>query len=78
MAAASEVRWCIGIDLGDRNSNYCFLDAGGPIAAEGTMATTQEELETLFSALGKCRIALEVETHSVSLSGEVCIPRKLR
>ncbi len=68
MGPASEVRWSVGIDLGDRKSNYCFLDGSGPIAAEGTIATTQEELGALFSAIGKCRIAVEVGTHSAWVS----------
>jgi len=48
MAAVSEDGWFVGIDLGDRKSNHCFLDARGQIVAEGTVATTQEELEALF------------------------------
>jgi transposase len=64
MAAVSEDGWFVGIDLGDRKSNHCFLDARGQIVAEGTVATTQEELEALFSSIPKCRIAIEVGTHS--------------
>lgn len=64
MAAVSEDGWFVGIDLGDRKSNHCFLDARGQIVAEGTVATTQEELEALFSSIPKSRIAMEVGTHS--------------
>jgi hypothetical protein len=64
MAAVSEDGWFVGIDLGDRKSNHCFLDVRGEIVAEGTVATTQGELEALFSSIPKCRIAIEVGTHS--------------
>jgi len=62
--AAKEDSYYIGIDLGDKKSNYCFLDAKGNIFAEGTLATTQAELSELFSSIPKCRIAIEVGTHS--------------
>jgi transposase len=61
---AKEVSGYVGIDLGDKKSNYCFLDAKGNIFAEGTLATTQAELSELFSSIRKCRIAIEVGTHS--------------
>ena len=61
---AKEVSYYVGIDLGDKKSNYCFLDAEGNIFAEGTLATTQAEPSELFSSIRKCRIAIEVGTHS--------------
>jgi transposase len=54
----------IGIDLGDKKSNYCFMDAGKEIIAEDTLATTSEEYTAYFSAIPRSRIALEVGTHS--------------
>jgi transposase len=54
----------VGIDLGDKNSNYCFLDAKGNIVTEGTLATTQAELAAFFSSIPKCTIAIEVGMHS--------------
>jgi transposase len=62
--AAKEDSCYVGIDLGDKKSNYCFIDAKGNIFAEGTLATTQAELSELFSSIPKCRIAIEVGTHS--------------
>jgi len=62
--AAKEVSFYVGIDLGDKKSNYCFLDAKGNIFAEGTLGTTQAELSELYSSIPKCRIAIEVGTHS--------------
>src|SRR5262245_140709 len=58
------VGFYVGIDLGDKDSNYCFLDGEAKIVAEGKLATTQAEMVALFSALPKCRSAVEVGTHS--------------
>jgi transposase len=64
VAAAIADSFCVGIDLGDKKSDYCFLDAKGNIVTEGTLATTQAELAALFSAIPKCTIAIEVGMHS--------------
>jgi len=56
--AAKEISCYVGIDLGDKKSNYCFLDAKGNIFAEGTLATIQAEMSELFSSIPKCRIPL--------------------
>ncbi len=58
------VEYYIGIDLGDKRSSYCFLDKNGAIAAEGSLATTTTDFTALFKAIPRCRIALEVGTHS--------------
>lgn len=58
------VEYYIGIDLGDKRSSYCFLDKNGAIAAEGSLATTTTDFAALFKAIPRCRIALEVGTHS--------------
>jgi transposase len=58
----------IGMDLGDRRSNYCVLDRQGKIIAEGSVATRREEFIANFSGLAKARIALEVGTHSAWVS----------
>ena len=62
--SAKEVSCHVGMDLGDKKSNYCFVDEKGNIFAEGSLATTQAELSELFSSIPKCRIAMEVGTHS--------------
>jgi hypothetical protein len=64
MAAVSEDGWFVGIDLGGRKSNHCFLDARGQIVAEGTVATTQEELGALFSSIPKFRAGLSRRSDS--------------
>jgi transposase len=54
----------IGVDLGDKTSRYCWLNERGEVAREGSLATTQKGLAELFAPLKRCRIALEVGTHS--------------
>jgi transposase len=58
----------IGMDLGDKSSRYCVLDEGGEVVAEGSVATTRKAMTQLLGGLGRCRIALEVGTHSPWLS----------
>jgi len=79
----------IGLDLGDRFTHVCVLDPDGEIVEEDRVATTSNALGRRFGSarLGKCRIALEVGTHSPwvsrllkSLGHEVLVAnsRKLR
>jgi hypothetical protein len=48
--SAKEVSCHVGIDFGDKKSNYRFADEKGNIFAEGTLATIQAELSELFSS----------------------------
>ncbi|MDQ2949627.1 MAG: IS110 family transposase [Acidobacteriota bacterium] len=54
----------IGMDLGDKTSRYCVLDGNGEVVQEGSVATTKKGMGQVFGALRRCRIALEVGTHS--------------
>lgn len=54
----------IGIDLGDKKSRYCVINAEGKITEEGAFATTEDGLSKHFQGIAKARIALEVGTHS--------------
>ena len=58
----------IGIDLGDRKSHICVLDAVGEIAEESRIATTPKALRARFEGLVRTRIALEVGGHSAWVS----------
>jgi transposase len=58
----------IGLDLGDKTSRFCVLDKGAKVQAEGSVATTKKAMTQKFAALRRCRIALEVGTHSPWLS----------
>jgi len=54
----------IGMDLGDKVSRYCLLNADGEVVEEGRVATTKKGLAQVFGSMRRCRIALEVGTHS--------------
>lgn len=58
----------IGMDLGDKTSRYCVLGAKGEISSEGSVATTKQAMAQKLSRMRRCRIALEVGTHSPWLS----------
>jgi transposase len=54
----------IGLDLGDKTSRYCVLGEQGEIVQEGNVGTTKKALAQNFGALRRCRMAMEVGTHS--------------
>jgi transposase len=54
----------IGMDLGDKTSRYCVLDSEGEVVREVTVATTKKGMKQRFGNLARCRIAIEVGTHS--------------
>jgi transposase len=54
----------IGMDLGDKTSRCCAIDQDGEVLFERSVATTKKGMAHMFGALGRCRVALEVGTHS--------------
>ena len=52
------------MDLGDKSSHYYVLDSEGEMVREGKVATTKKGMKQRFGSLPKCRIAIEVGTHS--------------
>jgi transposase len=54
----------IGLDLGDRSTNYCVLNGQGEVAGEGKLPSTPTAFESQFDSLSRCRVVLEVGTHS--------------
>jgi transposase len=56
------------MDLGDKTSGYCQLDKDGLVIQEGSVATTKKGMLQVFGAMKRCRIAIEVGTHSPRLS----------
>jgi transposase len=54
----------IGLDLGDRFSAVCALDAAGTVSRTGRVRTTPDALRQQFSAPPLARVVLEVGTHS--------------
>jgi transposase len=54
----------IGMDLGDKTSRYCILNSQGEVAKEAKVATTRKAMTEEFGKMARCRIAIEVGTHS--------------
>lgn len=66
---ASAIPSCtIGVDLGDRMSAICILDAGGAIVTQRTIPTTALALTRLLTEWPASRVVLEVGTHSPWIS----------
>lgn len=61
----------IGVDLGDKTSRYCALNAAGEVILEGACPTTKKGIGQFCGALAPCRIAIEVGTHSPWVSREL-------
>ena len=58
----------IGMDLGDKISRYCVLGENGERLSEGSVATTRKAMAQKFAGMRRCRVAMEVGTHSPWLS----------
>ncbi|HZD94621.1 MAG TPA: IS110 family transposase [Candidatus Sulfotelmatobacter sp.] len=54
----------VGMDLGDKSSRYCAIEQEGEALYERSVQTTKKGMGQVFGAMGGCRIALEVGTHS--------------
>jgi transposase len=67
-AMTSEIDWnrvaSVGIDLGDRASQYVAIDDAGNRIGEGRVATTRTALTTLFGRITPQMIGIETGTHS--------------
>ena len=61
-------QWTIGMDQGDKTSRFCVLGEDGEVKTEGSVATTPKAMTKAFAGMAKCRIAIEVGTHSPWLS----------
>jgi Transposase len=58
----------VGLDIGDRYSYYCVLNADAELMEEGRIRTTEEALRRHFADSQRRRIALETGTHSPWIS----------
>jgi transposase len=55
----------VGLDLGDRHSNFCVIDGRrGECLEQGKVQTNREAMRVLFARLAPAQLALEVGTHS--------------
>jgi hypothetical protein len=61
----------IGLDLGDRTSRVYEVSATGARLQEASVATTPQALAKYFGQRPRCRVVLEVGTHSPWVSREL-------
>lgn len=61
----------IGLDLGDKVSRVCEIDESGKVVKRGAIATTPGGIERYFGERPRCRVVLEVGTHSPWVSREL-------
>lgn len=61
----------IGIDVSDKKSTICILDAGGAVVERSTCATTRSGVEVFFKDRGRAVVVLEVGTHSRWMSAQL-------
>src|SRR5258708_33599301 len=54
----------IGLDVGDRSSCLCVLDADGEIVEESKVPTTPKAIEARFGSQKPVRVVLETGTHA--------------
>ena len=64
MKATRATNVTVGIDLGDKTSRYCMLDENGEVSREAGVATTKKAMTQVFATMKRCRVAIEVGTHS--------------
>jgi transposase len=64
MEAADKPEMTVGLDLGDRFSHYCLLNADGDAVEQGRMQSTDAAIRRHFEGEPPMRIAFECGTHS--------------
>lgn len=71
MEKASTRAMTIGVDLGDRRSDLCVLDAEARVVHRQRVATTAKSLTKALARFPAARVVLEVGTHSPWVSRRV-------
>jgi len=61
-------RLTVGIDVGDRYSRICVLDAEGEVMEAGFLMTEEAAFRRRFTGMEPCLTAMEASTHSPWLS----------
>lgn len=59
-----EYSMIVGLDLSDKTSRFCTLDADGEILSEGSIRNTEVGVRGHFGHLKPCLVAIETGTHS--------------
>ena len=61
----------VGLDVGDRFSQVCAIDAEGVVVQESRVATTREALRERLPGQPSCRVILETGPHAGWISREL-------
>ena len=61
----------IGLDLGDKISRTCEVDAGGRVVKRSSVTTNPLMIDGYFGGRDRCRVVLEVGTHSPWISRRI-------
>lgn len=61
----------IGLDLGDKHSRTCEIDAQAQVVRECVVATTPQAIARYFGGREHCRVVLEAGTHSPWISRQL-------
>ncbi len=61
----------VGLDLGDKLSSVCEVNAEGMVVARASVVTTPAGLAQYFGGRERCRVVLEVGTHSPWVSRQL-------
>ena len=61
----------IGVDIGDRFTEICVLDRDGEVAQRTQVPTTKKGIRRFFEQAERCRVAMEVGTHSAWIQREL-------
>lgn len=64
-------KFTVGLDVGDRQSHFCVLDAWGEVIAEGRCRTQREALLEAVAPWPGCRVVMEAGGHSPWMSREL-------
>jgi transposase len=64
MPGPNRERLTVGVDLGDKWSNFCIVGLDGEKLTEGQLRTTQQDFVEFFQSLAAARVVMEVGTHS--------------
>jgi transposase len=64
MPGPNRDRLTVGVDLGDKWSNYCIVGLDGEKLTEGELPTAQQDFAEFFQSLAAARVVMEVGTHS--------------
>ena len=58
--SAAPIPITVGLDLGDRHSHFCVLDAGGVPHEQGKVVMSPQDLTAFFARVAPARWVMEV------------------